>query len=80
INCDFYAPTFFNEEVGVVTTVTHVGEKSLNLEQRLICLTTGQVKTVCRTVMVGIDLATGHSAVVAREWVDAVSTFEGRKL
>lgn len=78
INCDFFAPTFFDEEVGVITTVTRIGEKSLSLEQRLINVTTGQVKTVCRTVMVGIDLKTGHSAAVDLDWVKAVATYEGR--
>ena len=78
INCDFFAPTFFNESVAVCTTVTKVGEKSFRMEQRLYETVTGQVKCICRTVMVGYDLSKGASMAITQEWRDAIERYEGR--
>lgn len=80
INCDFYAPTFLHEHIAVLTTVTHVGEKSFRLEQRIVNSDTGEVKCIGRTVMAGIDLSTGQSAPIERRWIDAISRYEGRSL
>jgi acyl-CoA thioester hydrolase len=78
INCDFFAPTTFSEQICVVTAVTHIGESSFRLEQRIIDVDSGDVKCVARTVMVAIDPATGHSAPINPEWIRAVEEFEGR--
>lgn len=78
INSDFYAPTFFNESVAVHTMVTHIGDKSLRMEQRLYNTETGQVKCVCRTVMVGYDTKAGCSIPITQEWRDAIEKYEGR--
>ncbi len=80
INCDFHAPTYIYEEIGVVTTVTEMGEKSFVMEQRIVNTKSGEVKCVGRTVMVGFDLATGHSAPIEQKWIDAIERYEGRKL
>ena len=80
INCDFYAPTFIDEKIAVVTTVTHVGEKSLRLEQRIVNPESGEVKCLGRTTMAGINLATGKSAPLEPEWVAALEEYEGRGL
>lgn len=80
INCDFYSPTYITEPIAVLTTVTRMGEKSFTLEQRIVNSDSGDVKCVCRTVMVGFDLATGKSAPIDPVWIAALETYEQRKL
>ncbi len=80
INCDFFAPTYFDESIEVMTTVTRMGEKSFTLEQRIINSATGQVKCICRTVMVGIDPYTGRSTPIENRWIAALEHYENRKL
>lgn len=63
INCDFCAPSFINEDLSVLTQVTHIGEKSLTLGQRVVNAA-GDVKCICRTVMAGFDPATLQSAPI----------------
>ena len=36
INCDFVAPSFLGNALEVWTQVTHIGEKSVKLEQRIV--------------------------------------------
>ncbi len=66
-NCNFYAPVFLDEQVAVLSGTAHIGEKSLRLEQRLVS-STGDVKAICTTVMVGFDPATSTSAPIAPLW------------
>ena len=79
VNCDFYAPTTIDEQICVITAITHIGESSFRLEQRIVDIDTGDVKCIGRTVMVTIDPATGHSVPVDPDWVRRVSEFEGRE-
>ena len=79
INCDFFAPTTIDEQICVVTAITHIGESSFGMEQRVIDIDTGEVKCIARIVMVTIDPKTGHSAPVDPEWVRAVEEYEGCK-
>ena len=74
LNVDFFAPTFINEQVAVLTQVVSIGQKSLTMEQRLVNVKTGQVKCMARTVMAGIDLHTGQSQPIDADWVDNIST------
>jgi acyl-CoA thioester hydrolase len=78
VNCDFFSATTLDEQICVVTAVTHIGDSSFRLEQRIIDVETGDVKCVARTVMVSIDPATGKSAPVNPAWIRAVEEFEGR--
>lgn len=80
INVDFYAPTFLNEKIAVLTQTLSIGHKSLTLLQRLVDLGTGQVKCQARTVMAGIDLKTGQSQPIAPQWVEKIEAFEQRRL
>lgn len=80
LNVDFFAPTFINEHVAVLTQVVSIGQKSLKMEQRLVNVDTGQVKSIARTVMAGIDLCTGQSQPIDGKWIDDITAFEGRVL
>lgn len=77
INCDFYAPTFFNESIAVCTAVTKIGDKSLRMEQRVYETETGQVKALCHTILVRYDIEKGCSMAITDEWRESIEKFEG---
>lgn len=77
VNCDFYAPTTIDEHICVVTVITHIGESSFRLEQRVVDVDDGEVKCIGRTVMVAIDIKTGAATPLDPEWVKAVEEAEG---
>ena len=80
INCDFFAPTYITEPIAVLTTITHLGEKSFALEQRIVNSDNGEVKCIAKTIMVGFDMTTGKSAPIDPKWVEALEKYEQRKL
>lgn len=80
INCDFFAPTYITEPIAVLTTITHMGEKSFALEQRIVNSDNGEVKCIAKTIMVGFDMTTGKSAPIDPKWVEALERHEQRKL
>lgn len=80
INCDFFAPTYITEPIAVLTTITHMGEKSFALEQRIVNSDNGEVKCIAKTIMVGFDMTTGKSAPIDPKWVEALERYEQRKL
>ena len=76
INCDFYEPSFLNERLEVMTQTTHIGEKSITLEQRVVNRTTGAVKCLCRTIMAGFDPKTLQSAPIPDDSRRSIETYE----
>ncbi len=80
LNCDFFAPTYITEPIAVLTTITHMGEKSFALEQRIVNSDNGEVKCIAKTIMVGFDMTTGKSAPIDPKWVEALEKYEQRKL
>lgn len=80
INCDFFAPTYITEPIAVLTTITHMGEKSFALEQRIVNSDNSEVKCIAKTIMVGFDMTTGKSAPIDPKWVEALERYEQRKL
>lgn len=78
VNCDFCAPTFFDDEIECDTAVVAIGEKSLTLEQRVFSPKDGVVKCRCRTIMSGFDAKTLTSVPITDEWRQAIEKYEGR--
>ena len=79
-NCNFIAPTYFEEEIEVLTTCLGIANKSFRLLQVIREAHTGQVKSVCESVMVCFDLDTRQTCAVSESWRAALQRFEGRSL
>ncbi len=79
INCNFYAPTFINEHIEVLTTIKSIGEKSLTLEQRIVSKDNGDVKCIATTIMAGYDPKTLKSAAIPDEPRMMFEKYENRK-
>ncbi|MDE7468248.1 MAG: acyl-CoA thioesterase [Muribaculaceae bacterium] len=80
INCDFFAPTFMNEELVVDTQCEHIGQKSMKLLQRIVAPATGSIKCVAHTIMVGFDLKTMTSAAIPDDVRKKFEAYEGHNL
>lgn len=80
VNCAYLAPIFFTDKVEVMTTTLSISEKSFRLLQMIREVNTGEVKSVCETVMVCFDPKTGKSVAVSNEMREKLIRFEGRDL
>lgn len=79
INCDFYHPAYVTEQLEVLTAVVSISVSSLIMEQRIVSAP-GEVKCICRTVMVSFDPRTAEAVPVADQWRKDLNAFEGREL
>jgi acyl-CoA thioester hydrolase len=80
VNADFLSPIYSYEQVAVETCCLEIGNRSFRLMQRIVNTETGEVKGVCRTIMVGFDVAAGVSAPISDEWKEAICRFENADL
>lgn len=80
VSADFYAPTLPGESIEIWTTVTHIGDRSFTLEQRIVESHTGETKCIGRTVMAGFDVRNCCSAPIPSRWTDAIRAYEKREL
>lgn len=80
VNADFLAPIYPNETITVQTRTVEIGHRSFRLEQRIINTITNEIKSYCRTVMVGFDMQKGIAAELSDEWKDALCSFEQKDL
>ncbi|MDE6271053.1 MAG: acyl-CoA thioesterase [Muribaculaceae bacterium] len=80
VNCNFHNQTYLNENLEVLTAIDVIGEKSITLEQRVVAVASGEVKCVCRTVMVCFDLEKGTSVEIPADWRKRISAFEERDM
>ena len=65
VNADFLSPIYSYEQISVETCCTEIGNRSFRIMQRIINTETGELKGVCRTIMVGFDGAAGVSAPIS---------------
>ena len=61
INCTFMEQIHFTDPMEVRTRVSKIGEKSFVLQQILRNTLTGQICSMCESVMVSVDYATKTS-------------------
>lgn len=68
VDCAFISPILWGEEIEVLTACIFIHDKSFRLLQMLRNSVTGEVKSVCETVMVAFDPHTQKSAPLSDEW------------
>lgn len=80
VNCAYISPILFGEKVEVYTRCEVLGEKSFKLRQMLVEKNTGEVKSVCETVMVSINRETKKSCPIPETWRKQFCEYENRDL
>lgn len=76
VNCSYIKQVKFGEEMEVLTRCIHLGDRSFTLRQCLVETTTREVRSVCDTVMVCFDPATGTSAPMRPDFRKSIQDFE----
>lgn len=77
IDCAYMAPIVFGEDIELRTRCVHVGRKSFVMEQMLREKNTGEIKSVCRTVMVAYDPVMKKSVEVTDQMRRQFADYEG---
>lgn len=80
IDTDFVSQIFGTCNIGVRTAVSKVGTKSFHLHQEVYDVDTGEVKSICNSVMVAYNLETHQTMALPKSWVEAIRQFEGGEL
>lgn len=76
LEIDFKSPILFHDKITCDTRIYEIGNKSMKMEQRLREIETGEIKSVCRSVLVGIDRKTGESVAIRHEYREKIADFE----
>lgn len=79
IEANFLSQIYGTDQISVETAVTEIGTKSFCLAQQVID-DKGQVKCVCKSIMVTYDLERHESMPLTPKWVEAICQYEGRDL
>ena len=74
IDCAFIAPIFYGEKIEVLTACTYLHDKSFKLLQMIRNMETGEVKSLCETVMVSFDPDTQKAAPLSDIWREKLSS------
>lgn len=80
VNCAYVAPIYFENDIEVLTACLSMHEKSFRLLQMIRDRRTGEIKSVCETVMVSFDPATAQARPLPDEWRRMLTDYEGRDL
>lgn len=68
VKVDYMQPTFFKDRIHVVTHVAKVGEKSLEMYQKIFKIGSNEPVAVCKSVMVYFDMQKRFSMRIPDEW------------
>ncbi len=80
IEVDFLSQIFSEDKIAVQTKVSRIGNKSFDLFQQIIDLTTKEIKCVCHSVMVAYDVKKHQSKELQEDWKKAITLFEEEEL
>lgn len=76
VNCTYIKQILFGEEIEVKSRCIHLGERSFTLRQCLVEVHSQEIRSVCDTVMVCFDPATGRSAPMSETLRKAILDYE----
>jgi acyl-CoA thioester hydrolase len=76
INIDFSAPVFYRDNIAIFSKVTRLGNKSLDMYQFIIETHTGEIKSNCKTTLVGYNPVKKESIVLSDTWKQKIDVFE----
>lgn len=75
VNCRYIKQIVFGEEIEVKSRVVSIGDRSFVIQQCLVEIPTQEIRSICETVMVCFDPATGKSAPMRPEFRAALESY-----
>ena len=80
VSCDFKASVRFDDAVFVGTKVVELGEKSIKMIQHIFTENPYSLKSVCYSVLSGVDKEKNCSKPVSEELKAGIRRFEGEEI
>lgn len=77
LELDFLSPVEAGDQVVCDGKIYEIGNKSLKMIQQLRDKRTGQVKTICKSVISGFDRKTRKSIPIQESYKEKIRAFEG---
>lgn len=78
VNCEFYHISTYGESLEVLTRIDEIGRSSVIFEQRIVNRDSGEVKCICRTVMVGFNIEKAAKMEITDRMRADIGAYEGR--
>lgn len=78
IEVDFISQIISSSSVAVETAVVEIGNKSMTMLQKVVDTQSGEIKCVCKSILVAFDLEKHDSKEIPEDWKDAICAFERR--
>lgn len=76
VRVDFRAPVLFGQDVHAAVRVTRLGNKSLDMEYRLVDAANGEVLAEAASVLVAYEYQTARTIPIPSEWRSTITAFE----
>ncbi|HYQ59009.1 MAG TPA: acyl-CoA thioesterase [Draconibacterium sp.] len=76
VKVDYMQPTFLEDKIYVVSSVSSLGEKSLEMKQRVLKEGNSEPVAICSSVMVCFDMKARMSELIPDNWRKKFSEFE----
>ena len=76
VKVDYMQPTFLEDKIHVVTSVSSLGEKSLEMTQAVYKENSSEPVAVCKSVMVCFDMKARISEPIPENWRKKFIDFE----
>lgn len=68
LNTNFYAPVFLTDDIIVTTELSHIGNRSFVLLQKIVCNKTGFVKADSKSTLVCFDAQSQTAVDMPDSW------------
>jgi acyl-CoA thioester hydrolase len=76
IEIDFLEPILQGDKINVETKIISFGNKSMKMLQRLVDSQTGNIKSICQTILSGYNHSNNSSMVIPEEFKSIFLEFE----
>lgn len=76
ISIEFLISIKLHDQIEVRSKVYEIGNKSLKMKQEIVNLTTGQVSSTSKSIMVNFSNLKGHTVPIPQKWRDKIAVYE----
>jgi acyl-CoA thioester hydrolase len=78
ISINYYHPVNISDSIGVRSSITKIGDKSITMVQEIYNTLSGVVCSANEATMVGFSSILNESQTIPDYWRNRISTFEGK--
>jgi len=76
ITIEYINPIFLDEEIVVLSKVYKLGNKSLQMKQEIVNVTTNEVKAINDAVLVAFGTQENEAIPISDDWRNKIASFE----